>query len=227
MVTAVSQEILDALTRVKLPGGVRLHETTESIEIRSLNCPVHRVEALVLGSGAAGLRAAVELKRQNVDQARTSDHAGFICNVEQISDALNDAKALNHEITSNGIHIESESKISAYFNWMHTALCSEAVLTALNYYAKHGGGSRGAWAMCSPTGTVVPQARNVDLGDFRFIEEQDRDKDTKIVLEYGDGSFDIHERKLRGMEDPQGIFFEKNWASNLTGSIYKKYFKHD
>ena len=34
-----------------------------------MNCPVHRVEALVLGSGAAGLRAAVELKRQNVDVA--------------------------------------------------------------------------------------------------------------------------------------------------------------
>ena len=67
MADAVPQEILDALTRVKLPGGIRLHETEESAEISGLKCPVHRVEALVLGSGAAGLRAAVELKREDVD----------------------------------------------------------------------------------------------------------------------------------------------------------------
>jgi len=160
-------------------------------------------------------------------QARMSDHAGFICNVEQISDSLNKTKALNGEIVSKGIHIESENKISTYFNWMHTTLCSEAVLTALNHYAENGGGSRGARAMCSPEGTVVPQARNLDLEAYRFIEEQDKDKETKIVLKYADGSFDVHERKLREMEDPRGIFFEKNWASYLTGNIYKEGFKHE
>ena len=159
-------------------------------------------------------------------QARMSDHAGFICNIEQISHALNKAKVLNHEIASNGIHIESENKISTYFNWVHTALCSEAVLSALNYYANNGGGSRGARAMCSPGGEVVPRARNVDLEAYRFTEERDKDKDTKIILEYADGSFDIHERKLREMENPKGIFFEKNWASYLTGSIYEEGFKH-
>lgn len=160
-------------------------------------------------------------------QARMSDHAGFICNVDEINESLNEAMALNRKIASHGIHIESENKISAYFNWLHTALSSEAVLTALNHYAENDGGSRGARAMCSPRGTVVPQARNVDLEAYRFIEEQDKDKETKIVLEYGDGSFDIHERKLREMEDPQGIFFEKNWASYLTGSIYRKAYKHE
>ncbi len=37
--------------------------------------PVHRAEALVLGSGAAGLRAAVELKRRDVDVVIASQSA--------------------------------------------------------------------------------------------------------------------------------------------------------
>ena len=69
--------------------------------------------------------------------------------------------------------------------------------------------------------------RPADDGWIAVIEEQDKDKETKIVLKYADGSFDVHERKLREMEDPRGIFFEKNWASYLTGNIYKEGFKHE
>lgn len=160
-------------------------------------------------------------------QARMSDHAGFICNVEEINDALSKANALNREIVSNGIHVESEKMISSYFNWLHTALCSEAVLSALNYFAENGGGSRGARAMCSSAGTMVPQAGKIDLEDYRFIEEVDKDKGIKIVLKYADGSFEIHECKLREMEDPQGIFFEKNWSSYLNDRIYEEGYKHE
>ena len=39
----------------------------EFVAARGFSLPVHRCEALVLGSGAAGLRAAVELKRRGVD----------------------------------------------------------------------------------------------------------------------------------------------------------------
>jgi hypothetical protein len=65
----VPRDILEALTRVKLPGGVRPFEPRETIEVRGMACPVYRSEALVLGSGAAGLRAAVELKRDGIDVA--------------------------------------------------------------------------------------------------------------------------------------------------------------
>jgi succinate dehydrogenase/fumarate reductase flavoprotein subunit len=105
-------------------------------------------------------------------QARMSDHAGFICQVDEIKKALHEAKTLNQDIASKGVAINSGKEISTYFNWMHTALTSEAVLTALDFYAEHGGGSRGARAMCSPAGSVVPQARNVDLKAYRFIEER-------------------------------------------------------
>lgn len=160
-------------------------------------------------------------------QARMSDHAGFICQVDEISTALDDSRKLNREIAQKGVFIRAEKDISNYFNWVHTALCSEAVLTALDFYATNGGGSRGARAMCSPEGTVVPQASHVNLEPYRFIAEQDKDKETKIVLNFREGSFDIHERKLRGMEDPHNIFFEKNWAGYLAGKIYEDDFQHE
>jgi len=159
-------------------------------------------------------------------QARMSNHAGFICNVDEIADALQAAISLNRSIGDRGIDIDTANKISSYFNWRHTALCSEAVLRALNHYAINGGGSRGARAMCSPSGTIVPTARNVNLEAFRFIEERERDKTVKIVLEYKDNRFDISERPLREMEDPGGIFFEKNWGNYLTDAIYDAGFEH-
>jgi len=160
-------------------------------------------------------------------QARMSDHAGFICQVDEIKEALNEAQALNRKIAYEGVRIDSEGKVSAYFNWRQTALCSEAVLCALHHYASKGGGSRGARALCSPGGTVVPRARNVDLEAYRFIEEQPKDRQSKIVLEYRAGSFRIFERELREMEDPQAIFFEKNWPAYLSGKIYEDGFRHE
>jgi succinate dehydrogenase/fumarate reductase flavoprotein subunit len=160
-------------------------------------------------------------------QARMSDHAGFICQAGEVAPALAEARQLNREIAERGIHIESESRIPGYFNWRHTALCSEAVLTALDHYVSGGGGSRGARALCSPDGTELPLARTVDLGAYRFIEQREEDRETRIVLEYESGSFTVRERGLRGMEDPAGIFFEKNWASYLAGAIYNRDFRHD
>jgi succinate dehydrogenase/fumarate reductase flavoprotein subunit len=160
-------------------------------------------------------------------QARMSDHAGFICQAGEIGTALDEAVRLNREIAGRGIHVNAAKEISAYFNWKHTALCSEAVLTALDHYARNGGGSRVARALCSPAGTVVPGARDTDLEAFRFIEEKARDRDRKIALTYRGGVFEVRECALRSMEDPQQIFFEKNWSAFLTGDIYDEDFRHE
>ncbi|MEM6884203.1 MAG: FAD-binding protein, partial [Verrucomicrobiota bacterium] len=65
--SAVPQEILDQLTRFGMPKVQKEPETDECITISDKTIPVYRCEALVLGSGAAGMRAAVELKRRDVD----------------------------------------------------------------------------------------------------------------------------------------------------------------
>ena len=159
-------------------------------------------------------------------QARMSDYAGFICNVDEVNDAMKDAITLNLSIADLGINIDAPNKVAAYFNWRQTALTSEAVLRTLNYYAENGGGSRGARAMCSSKGSVVPAARVLDLEKYRFIEEKSQDKSKKIVLKYTDGEFHISERVLRDIEEPGGIYFEKNWSNYLTEQIYKPGFEH-
>ncbi|EJP0090360.1 FAD-binding protein, partial [Escherichia coli] len=60
--------ILDALTYVTFPKGFASAEPTSIVTVEDVDYPIWQVDALVVGSGAAGLRAAVELKRrqQNV-----------------------------------------------------------------------------------------------------------------------------------------------------------------
>lgn len=75
MSLSVPQEILDALTDVVMPRLKPEPETAETIRIGDLVMPVYRSGALVIGSGAAGLRAAVEMKRRGVDVAIVSQSA--------------------------------------------------------------------------------------------------------------------------------------------------------
>jgi succinate dehydrogenase/fumarate reductase flavoprotein subunit len=63
----VPQAILDRLTDVAMPRLVNEGPSDEVMIVRGFAIPVYRRQALVLGSGAAGLRAAVELKRRDID----------------------------------------------------------------------------------------------------------------------------------------------------------------
>ena len=67
MSATIPQDILDALTDIAMPRLPTDRSPNEAIAVRGFTLPVYRSQALVLGSGAAGLRAAVEMKRRNVD----------------------------------------------------------------------------------------------------------------------------------------------------------------
>ena len=67
MSAPVSQDILDRLTDVGMPRLPAERPSKENVRVHGLAIPLHRCEALVLGSGAAGMRAAVELRRRGVD----------------------------------------------------------------------------------------------------------------------------------------------------------------
>lgn len=158
-------------------------------------------------------------------QSRMSDKAGFICHADEVEEALEKARALNQKIKTEGLSI-SKNKIAHYFQWQQTALTSEALLTTLNHYIKSGGGSRGARAICSNKGTLIPSSNKTQLEEFRFIEEKENDRNIKNVLQYTGSQFSIEEVPLRGMEEPSTIFFEKNWGSYLVEDIYKDNFSH-
>jgi succinate dehydrogenase / fumarate reductase flavoprotein subunit len=61
------QSVLDALTDVGMPKRHPTRAAQGSVETEGLRLPVYACDALVLGSGAAGFRAAIELKRHGID----------------------------------------------------------------------------------------------------------------------------------------------------------------
>lgn len=71
----VSESIIDSLIDVKMPHYAPLAQTSGYIDLNGSLLPEYLCNTLVLGSGAAGWRAAVELKRQNVDVMVASSKA--------------------------------------------------------------------------------------------------------------------------------------------------------
>ena len=71
----VPQSILDALTDVEMPRLPPDRAAAEELDVAGLRVPVHRADCLVIGSGAAGLRVAVELARRGVGVAVASQSA--------------------------------------------------------------------------------------------------------------------------------------------------------
>lgn len=67
MTTAIPQSILEALTNVSMPRHVTMAQPQQTLDVAGYRIPLYHSEALVIGSGAAGLRAAVELRRRKVD----------------------------------------------------------------------------------------------------------------------------------------------------------------
>lgn len=75
MSQSVPQHILDALTDVPMPRLNGEPDMSDHLSIDGYDIPVVRCGALVIGSGAAGLRAAVEMKRRDVNVTIISQSA--------------------------------------------------------------------------------------------------------------------------------------------------------
>ncbi len=75
MTPKIPQSILDALTDVDMPRLNPEPDLAGSVSLGGYKIPLHRTNTAVVGSGAAGLRAAVELKRRDVDVTILSQSA--------------------------------------------------------------------------------------------------------------------------------------------------------
>lgn len=75
MALSVPQNILDDLTDVAMPRLASEPDAAETLALNGYSIPLHRTGAVVVGSGAAGLRAAVEMHRRGVDVAILSQSA--------------------------------------------------------------------------------------------------------------------------------------------------------
>ncbi|MDW4498875.1 FAD-binding protein [Sulfitobacter sp. D35] len=75
MDSTVPQHILDALTDVDMPRLPPEDPASAHVEVAGLRLPVYRSGCVVVGSGAAGLRTAVELHRRGGDVSVLSQSA--------------------------------------------------------------------------------------------------------------------------------------------------------
>ncbi|MEZ5837221.1 MAG: FAD-binding protein [Geminicoccaceae bacterium] len=153
-------------------------------------------------------------------QARMSDSAGMICTPGDVADALAEARALNAEIRAHGIACERPALAAQAIQRQQMAVASQAVLAALDHFIRQGGGSRGARAICDPSGESVPLAAGGPLEDYRFRRERDAHRDEQIVVRRNDDDFDIATRANRPFDEDARSFFERDWPDWLTGRIY-------
>ena len=74
---AIPQAILDKLTRFDMPVVRGIDASEQTLDIAGVLVPVYDCEALVLGSGAAGMRATVELKRRVAEDGPQAHLSAF------------------------------------------------------------------------------------------------------------------------------------------------------
>jgi len=171
----------------------------------------------------AGLRPesplAVKSIRSDV-QARMSDKAGMICDGESVGQALLEARRLNADIRAKGVAYARAGEAARSVQWQQMALASEAVLAALDFFIRNGGGSRGARAICAPGGESLPVARSGPLQEFRFRKERGAHRDEQIVVRLDGETIRISTRPNRRFDESAKSFFERDWPAWLTGAIY-------
>jgi succinate dehydrogenase flavoprotein subunit len=155
-------------------------------------------------------------------QARMSNHAGIICRPSEVAKALNEARALNEAIRTHGISYGRASEAARALQRQQMALASEAVLGALDFFIRNGGGSRGARAICDENGDALPHTIDGPLEEFRFRSEKEEHKGEQIVVRLEGGVMRLSVRPKRKLDDGETSFFERDWPDWLTGRIYGK-----
>ncbi|MBY3134731.1 FAD-dependent oxidoreductase [Rhizobium laguerreae] len=155
-------------------------------------------------------------------QARMSDKAGILCDQESVSGALIEARKLNAEIRANGVAYGRAAEAVRGVQWRHMALASEAVLSALDFFIRNGGGSRGARAICHAEGESLPLANSGPLQDYRFRKERQAHREQQIIVRLDGNEITLSTRPNRSFDESARSFFERDWLAWLTGRIYDR-----
>lgn len=161
---------------------------------------------------AADIRGAV--------QARMSDTAGILCRAETVSQAHDEARALNREIATQGVGFGRDGEMARAVQWQQMALASEAVLAALDFYIRQGGGSRGARAILDPDGTGQVTTKTGELQALRYRKERAKDQREQIRVWLQDGEIRVATRPNRDFDHSAKAVFERDWPDWLLGTIF-------
>ncbi|MKM00746.1 FAD-binding protein [Salmonella enterica subsp. enterica] len=192
-------------------GGV---EELVAAPLMQINATIHQALHNAAGRPLSSLREEI--------QARMSDYAGFICHVENIRQAAQDARNLLASLSHDALSIQHLAEIPGLFMWRQQTLASAAILTMLEEFIAAGGGSRGARIILDPQGSCLPLTRHGPFSQWRFRPEREEDKNTKLTIHYQENKFIFNQKPLRNLPDLKDNYFEKNWPDFLCGKIYRK-----
>ncbi|HBK1055676.1 FAD-dependent oxidoreductase [Salmonella enterica] len=182
--------------------------------LMQINATIHQALHNAAGRPLSSLREEI--------QARMSDYAGFICHVENIRQAAQDARNLLASLSHDALSIQHLAEIPGLFMWRQQTLASAAILTMLEEFIAAGGGSRGARIILDPQGSCLPLTRHGPFSQWRFRPEREEDKNTKLTIHYQEKKFIFNQKPLRNLPDLKDNYFEKNWPDFLCGKIYRK-----
>ncbi|ECL2123342.1 FAD-binding protein [Salmonella enterica subsp. enterica] len=192
-------------------GGV---EELVTAPLMQINATIHQALHNAAGRPLSSLREEI--------QSRMSDYAGFICHVENIRQAAQDARNLLASLSHDALSIQHLAEIPGLFMWRQQTLASAAILTMLEEFIAAGGGSRGARIILDPQGSCLPLTRHGPFSQWRFRPEREEDKNTKLTIHYQEKKFMFNQKPLRNLPDLKDNYFEKNWPDFLCGKIYRK-----
>ncbi len=159
-------------------GGV---EELVTAPLMQINATIHQALHNAAGRPLSSLREEI--------QARMSDYAGFICHVENIRQAAQDARNLLASLSHDALSIQHLAEIPGLFMWRQQTLASAAILTMLEEFIAAGGGSRGARIILDPQGSCLPLTRHGPFSQWRFRPEREEDKNTKLTIHYQENKF--------------------------------------
>jgi len=151
-------------------------------------------------------------------QAPMSDSAGILCTGVGRAEAQPHARALNAKFRSHGIAPTRTAETARVLQWQQMATASEAVLTALDYYISHDGGSRDAREICDPSGSAAPLWNSGSLRADRFCIENPRHQQVQIAARLQGDEIGVASRPVCSFDEAAKPFFEKDWPAWLTGT---------
>ncbi|CAO96293.1 FAD-binding protein [Erwinia tasmaniensis] len=153
---------------------------------------------------------------------RMSDKAGYVISAEETPREKLKAHTLLAKVLEQGIKINGLAQLAESVLWRHFALTSAAVLTQLDDYIRHGGGSRGARIILDKQGQSVPVGKDGNIEKWRFRPESIGDRAYKLQINWHAGQFCCSSRGVNHAVVLDKVFFEKNWPDYLMGDIYEK-----
>ncbi len=228
----LSPEILNRLTRVKMPRGYTVSQSDTQLAVDSDIMPIYHCDTLIVGSGAAGLRASVELKRKNnhviiatsgvglgtsacsgsdKQTLHTASTRGIGDNYLAMASALSAGGAMDEDVAYSESVVSPQSLAGLEF--MGLPIPKDKYGAALRYQTDHD--EYGRATSCGP--------RTSRLMVTTLLNEAIR---LEIPIINRASAVKIHSIKRNGIENAAGLFIITNDKSkNPYGISYIKFDK--